>query len=46
MKVNWRGVFPAATTQFRDDQSLDLKGTTLASQGMPSTSPVKRSAAR
>ena len=28
MKVNWRGVFPAATTQFRGDQSLDLKGTT------------------
>jgi 4-hydroxy-tetrahydrodipicolinate synthase len=28
MTVNWRGVFPAATTQFRDDQSLDLEGTT------------------
>jgi 4-hydroxy-tetrahydrodipicolinate synthase len=25
--VNWRGVFPAVTTQFRDDQSLDLPGT-------------------
>ena len=25
--VNWRGVFPAATTQFHDDQSLDLDGT-------------------
>ena len=24
MKVTWSGVFPAATTQFRDDQSLDL----------------------
>ena len=24
MKVTWNGVFPAATTQFRDDQSLDL----------------------
>jgi 4-hydroxy-tetrahydrodipicolinate synthase len=27
MTVNWRGVFPAATTQFRDDQSLDLPAT-------------------
>ena len=27
MAVNWHGVFPAATTQFHDDQSLDLKGT-------------------
>jgi 4-hydroxy-tetrahydrodipicolinate synthase len=27
MSVTWRGVFPAATTQFRDDQSLDLKAT-------------------
>src|SRR6516162_5417922 len=27
MAVTWRGVFPAATTQFHDDQSLDLKGT-------------------
>jgi len=23
MVVNWRGVFPAATTQFHQDQSLD-----------------------
>ena len=23
MTVNWQGVFPAATTQFHDDQSLD-----------------------
>jgi 4-hydroxy-tetrahydrodipicolinate synthase len=28
MAVNWRGVLPAATTQFHDDQSLNLKGTT------------------
>src|SRR5437764_15026558 len=28
MRVQWRGVFPAATTQFHDDQSLDLAGTT------------------
>src|SRR5690242_7903973 len=27
MNVNWRGVFPALTTQFRDDQSLDIEGT-------------------
>jgi 4-hydroxy-tetrahydrodipicolinate synthase len=27
MKVNWRGVFPAITTQFRPDQSLDLAAT-------------------
>jgi len=27
MKVNWRGVFPAVTTQFQADQLLDLAGT-------------------
>src|SRR3989442_15055661 len=27
MKVNWQGVFPAMTTQFRQDQSLDLPAT-------------------
>ena len=27
MQVAWRGVFPAATTQFNDDQSLDLDAT-------------------
>jgi 1-pyrroline-4-hydroxy-2-carboxylate deaminase len=27
MVVNWRGVFPAATTQFHQDQSLDLPAT-------------------
>ncbi len=27
MSVNWHGVFPAATTEFHPDQSLDLKGT-------------------
>lgn len=27
MKVNWRGVFPAVTTQFREDLSLDLDAT-------------------
>jgi 4-hydroxy-tetrahydrodipicolinate synthase len=29
MSVSWRGVFPAVTTLFRDDQSLDLEGTAL-----------------
>ncbi|MBT5533297.1 dihydrodipicolinate synthase family protein [Candidatus Poribacteria bacterium] len=28
MNVDWQGVFPAATTSFHDDLSLDLKGTT------------------
>ena len=28
MSVTWRGVFPAATTEFRADQSLDLPATT------------------
>ena len=27
MKVNWRGVFPALTTQFQDDQALDIAAT-------------------
>src|SRR5437899_3851885 len=27
MKPNWKGVFPAATTQVKRDQSLDLKAT-------------------
>jgi dihydrodipicolinate synthase/N-acetylneuraminate lyase len=27
MSVNWRGVFPAATTEFRGDQSLDVPAT-------------------
>ena len=27
MNVNWRGVFPAVTTQLRKDQSLDLEAT-------------------
>ncbi len=27
MEVNWQGVFPAVTTQFRADQSLDLEAT-------------------
>src|SRR6266849_7286985 len=27
MKVNWQGVFPAMTTQFHSDQTLDLAGT-------------------
>jgi 4-hydroxy-tetrahydrodipicolinate synthase len=27
MTVNWKGVFPALTTQFKPDQSLDIEGT-------------------
>jgi dihydrodipicolinate synthase/N-acetylneuraminate lyase len=27
MRVDWRGVFPAATTQFADDGSVDLAAT-------------------
>jgi 4-hydroxy-tetrahydrodipicolinate synthase len=27
MKIHWTGVFPAITTQFRDDESLDLAAT-------------------
>lgn len=27
MDVSWRGVYPAVTTQFTDEQQLDLKGT-------------------
>lgn len=27
MKVNWHGVYPAVTTQFHDDQRLNLEGT-------------------
>jgi 1-pyrroline-4-hydroxy-2-carboxylate deaminase len=27
LKTDWHGVYPAVTTQFHDDQSLDLRGT-------------------
>jgi 4-hydroxy-tetrahydrodipicolinate synthase len=27
MNVNWQGIFPAVTTQFHEDQSLDLEST-------------------
>lgn len=27
MKIGWKGIFPAVTTQFRQDQSLDLDAT-------------------
>src|SRR4029077_1809399 len=27
MKVNWRGVFPAMTTQFKPNEALDLEAT-------------------
>ncbi len=29
MAVQWRGVFPAATTQFHQDQAIDIKATLL-----------------
>jgi 4-hydroxy-tetrahydrodipicolinate synthase len=28
MRVDWKGIFPAVTTQFKADQSLDLAATT------------------
>jgi 4-hydroxy-tetrahydrodipicolinate synthase len=28
MRVNWQGIYPAVTTQYHEDQSLDLKATT------------------
>jgi len=34
MKPNWKGVFPAITTQFRQDQSLDLAATARHLEGM------------
>ena len=34
MRVNWKGVFPAITTQFRQDQSLDLGATAQHLQTM------------
>ena len=34
MKVTWKGVFPAATTQFRADQSLDLEATAIHAKAM------------
>ena len=33
-KPNWSGVFPAATTQFSDDDSLDLKATSALLTGL------------
>ena len=32
MGVNWRGVFPAATTEFRPDQALEVFLTKLADE--------------
>jgi 1-pyrroline-4-hydroxy-2-carboxylate deaminase len=34
MKTNWSGVFPALTTQFKPDQSLDLEATAKHLDGM------------
>jgi dihydrodipicolinate synthase/N-acetylneuraminate lyase len=33
-KVSWEGVFPAVTTQFRDDFSLDLEATSRVIEGL------------
>ena len=33
-KVSWRGVFPAVTTQFRDDYSLDVEATRKVIAGL------------
>ena len=27
MKIDWKGVYPAVSTQFRQDQSIDLDAT-------------------
>jgi 4-hydroxy-tetrahydrodipicolinate synthase len=34
MKVAWEGVFPAVTTQFREDLSLDVDGTARVIEGL------------
>jgi dihydrodipicolinate synthase/N-acetylneuraminate lyase len=34
VKVNWQGVFPAVTTQFKPDQSLDLEATARHIDGL------------
>jgi 4-hydroxy-tetrahydrodipicolinate synthase len=34
MKCNWNGVFPAVTTQFRDDLSLDVDATARVIDGL------------
>ena len=34
MKPDWRGVFPAVTTQFREDLSLDLDATARVIEGL------------
>ena len=34
MKPDWRGVFPAVTTQFRDDLSLDVDATARVIEGL------------
>src|SRR5690348_732370 len=33
-RIGWRGVFPAGTTQFRDDFSLDLPATQRVIDGL------------
>ena len=33
-KIDWQGVFPAVTTQFRDDYSLDVQATHRVMQAL------------
>lgn len=37
MKVKWNGVYPALTTQFKQDQSLDIEGTARHLEAMISS---------
>ena len=37
MELNWRGVFPATTTQFKADQSVDLEATVAHAEHMIET---------
>jgi 4-hydroxy-tetrahydrodipicolinate synthase len=34
LKSNWSGVFPAVTTQFREDMSLDIEATAGVMEGL------------
>ena len=34
MRPDWSGVFPAVTTQFRDDLSLDIDATARVMEGL------------
>ena len=34
MKISWRGVFPAVTTQFKDDYAVDAEATRRSIQAL------------